>query len=216
MKLSSSAFFVLTVGVGCGKTTNANAAAAAAAADDPNTAADSNKNKDKNPIANVTVADVPAAAITARNLIAPTCSGNKKLIEVDVFTDQDPEETLWTVTKNIEYEGEVYTSTTPILSGGPYSQQNFLFQDAWCVPKGQYKFNIYVRVSIVIVLVCLPHPQRHASLCLVYIYTLATDLIFLALAPLHSAVHEFILGHLWRWYPWWIHHGVLPCWVRWR
>ena len=156
---------------------------------------------------NVTVADVPAAAITARNLIAPTCSGNRKLIEVDVFTDQDPEETLWTVTKNIEYEGEVYTSTTPILSGGPFSQEDFLFQDAWCVPKGQYKFNIYVSdlatcifVALClhcVIVVCLPHPQRHASLCLVYIYTLATDLIFLALAPLHSAVHEFILGHLW-------------------
>ena len=157
---------------------------------------------------NVTVADVPAAAITARNLIAPTCSGNRKLIEVDVLTNLYPEEILWTVTKNIEYEGETFTSTIPVLSGGPYSQEKFLFQDAWCLPKGQYNFNMYVSdlatcifVALClhcVIVVCLPNPQHcHASLCLVYIYTLATDLIFLALAPLHSAVHEFILGHLW-------------------
>ena len=76
------------------------------------------------------------------------CSPTEKLIQVDLLTDNFPEETVWTVAKTIEYEGASYTSLDPVLSGGPYasddSNDNKLFQDAVCVPEGQYTFTIYV------------------------------------------------------------------------
>ena len=78
-----------------------------------------------------------------------TCSPTEKLIEVDLFTDDAPEETLWTVHRNIEYDGGMYTSIFPVLTGGPYStdgSREELIHVTKCVPEGQYTFTIYVSV----------------------------------------------------------------------
>ena len=51
--------------------------------------------------------------------------------------------------RNIEHEGEMYTSLDPVLSGGPYrlgypNSRDELIQVTKCVPEGQYTFTIYV------------------------------------------------------------------------
>ena len=171
MKLFLSALFIVIAG--CGKT--------AAAAEDRNTAASTTKVKktkdktyDKVPSANVVVAaDAFEAAIAASTFVAPTCSPTEILIEVDLYTDYSPEENRWTVTKNIEYRGQRYTSMTPVLTGGPYSsngsQDELLIQDAVCVPtEEQYQVTIYVSVIIdnhVYMLLCPLFIMYDASCC---------------------------------------------------
>ena len=81
-----------------------------------------------------------------------TCSPTERLIEVDLFTDKFPEETVWTVHRNIEHEGEMYSSIVPVLTGGPYfsnydeNSGEELIHVTKCVPEGQYTFTIYVSV----------------------------------------------------------------------
>ena len=73
------------------------------------------------------------------------CSGNKKLIEVDYSIGTYASEYTWTVTKNIEYEGEKYTSIKPVLSGAYSSNdEGKEFHEEVSVPEGEYQFNIYV------------------------------------------------------------------------
>ena len=188
MKLSFSAFFLVLAG--CSKTA-ANAANNTATAAIVELAVASTKVKktkdktnDKDPSANVVVAAAAfEATITTSNFVPPTCSPDEILIEVDLYTDYTPQENWWTVTKNIKYRGEEYTSMTPVLTGGPYldddSQDVTLIQDAVCVPKEeQYSVTIYVSVIIMyiyaavsivlfIILYMMPHAalRRHASFC---------------------------------------------------
>ena len=74
------------------------------------------------------------------------CSTSEKSIQVDYSIGQDYAwEYMWTVTKNIEHEGETYTSIEPILSG-TYSSNDSetVFDEEVIVPEGEYQFNIYV------------------------------------------------------------------------
>lgn len=146
MKLKLFLFALFIVIAGYGKT-------AAAATDDHNTAASTKvrKTKDKmRTIVPVAVKGAEAATATSNPFgpVGGACKKDRKLIEVEVVTDVWPEETRWTVTKNIEYRGASYTSNIPILSGGPYadddSAEGKLFQHGTCAPPGQYKFTIYV------------------------------------------------------------------------
>ena len=74
------------------------------------------------------------------------CSTSEKSIQVDYsIGNYDAWEYTWTVTKNIEYEGETYTSITPILSGTYSSTDSEKdFHEEVSVPEGEYQFNIYV------------------------------------------------------------------------
>ena len=79
---------------------------------------------------------------------AGKCSPTEKLIEVEIFTDNYPQETSWTVTRNIEYDKDTYTSIDPVLEGGPYEDidENYYAskKDSVFVPDGQYRFTIIV------------------------------------------------------------------------
>ena len=75
---------------------------------------------------------------------AGKCSPTEKLIEVEIFTDNYPQETSWTVTRNIEYDKDTYTSIVPVMAGGPYADDYTSMKDSACVPDGQYRFTFYV------------------------------------------------------------------------
>ena len=156
MKLSFSAFFLVLAG--CSKTAatadavndTAAAAAADAVASTKVKAADKAKTRDPNANITVTVADIDAA-IAASTFVPPVCTGNEKLIQVDVFTDLYPSEITWTVDRvgAVAIKGVTYTPPIPppspaIMSGGPYSAKYTLYQDALCVQPGVYTFTIYV------------------------------------------------------------------------
>ena len=118
-----------------------------------------------------------------------SCGPTETLIEVDLYLDYWPEETSWTVTKNIQYEGNTYTSIKPVMKGGTYPDNDDyyyeLVQESACVPEGQYQFTIYVSdnhgpyyllLSAVVfaLFYCITCPPSPCLACFVLLRTLAT------------------------------------------
>ena len=119
------------------------------------------------------------------------CSPTEKLIQVEIVTDRWPEETFWYVTRDIEYEMGTYTSTTPVLEGGPYDAalEYITIQESACVPEGQYRFTIFVS-DLQYICICCLCLHCHCFLCTTFYpvmpcidvvhtsHTLSTNLIF--------------------------------------
>jgi len=79
-----------------------------------------------------TVAEVLTPLPTASSSPEDSCEGIS--LKVDIFTDNYPGETTWTLANicpNEEYE---------VASGGPYSNNLKLYSESYCVPDGKFKF----------------------------------------------------------------------------
>ena len=69
----------------------------------------------------------------------PPCPGAQERFEVQILTDDYPDETTWTLTDKCD------ASIGEMMSGGPYSTSNTLYSDmSACVDDGKYEFIINV------------------------------------------------------------------------
>ena len=67
-----------------------------------------------------------------------TCTSTQKRLEVEIITDNYPDETTWTVTDKCSSNNQV------IMSGGPYSSAGTEYSQDICAETGQYEFKINV------------------------------------------------------------------------
>ena len=76
---------------------------------------------------------------------APTfsCSGVQETLEVEIITDNYPDETFWTITEKCSGDDE------EIMAGGPYGQTGTVYTDDMEVcANGKYEFKIIVSIIL--------------------------------------------------------------------
>jgi hypothetical protein len=97
----------------------------------------------------------------------PKCADGEKLLRVLIHTDAYPEQTYWSV-KDTGTNVEVMS-----VSEGDYTESETSHGHVMCVPKGRYKFTIWVRALTlcVFVLTCVfPEFINSISLCAYILY----------------------------------------------